>query len=176
MRLASVQRPSADALRNCCPLTGKARRSPHSTPAPPCSRTGGSLSDAGRLPVERLISQMPRFRKTVPIDDYVLDVLMRDLVGHDRQPAAFLVYLYLFREAGRQRWQPVSASLRMIAEGTGLSKSAVQVALQRLRTRDLIQSKSEHATALPQHRVLRHWRQVVGARNKRPRKAKRPQS
>jgi hypothetical protein len=33
---------------------------------------------------------MPRFRRTVPIDDYVLDVLMRDLVGHDQQPAAFL--------------------------------------------------------------------------------------
>jgi hypothetical protein len=31
---------------------------------------------------------VPRFRQTVPIDDYVLDVLMRDIVGHDQQPAA----------------------------------------------------------------------------------------
>jgi hypothetical protein len=119
---------------------------------------------------------VPRFRKTVPIDDYVLDVLMRDLVGHDRQPAAFLVYLHLFREAGRRQWKPISASLRMIAEGTGLSKSAVQVALERLRTRQLIQSKSEHATALPEHRVLRHWRQAVGPRIKSRRKAERRQS
>jgi|SRR5712691_118717 len=118
---------------------------------------------------------MPRFRKTVPVDDYVLNVLMRDLVGHDRQPAAFLVYLHLYREAERQRWKPISASLRMIAEGTGLSKSAVQVALQRLRARELIRSKSEHATALPQHRVLRHWRQPAGARVKRGPKAKRRQ-
>jgi len=28
-------------------------------------------------------------------DDYVTDVLMRDLVGHDRRPVAFLVYLWL---------------------------------------------------------------------------------
>ncbi len=101
---------------------------------------------------------MPRFRQTVPIDDYVLDVLMRDLVGHDQQPAAFLVYLHLYREAERRRWKPVAASLRTIAEGTGLSKSAVQVALQTLRRRELIASTSEHATATPRHRVLRHWR------------------
>lgn len=118
---------------------------------------------------------MPRFRKTVPIDDYVLDVLMRDLVGHDRQPAAFLVYLHLYREAERQKWKQVSASLRMIAEGTGLSKSAVQVALERLRRRELIRSKSEHATALPQHRVLRPWRQPTGARANSGRKTKRGQ-
>jgi DNA-binding transcriptional MocR family regulator len=102
---------------------------------------------------------MPRFRRTIPVDDYVLDILMPDLVGHDRQPAAFLVYLYLYRAAERQKWKPVSASLRMIAEGTGLSKSSVQVALERLRRRELIRSKSAHVTALPQHRVLRHWRQ-----------------
>lgn len=102
---------------------------------------------------------MPRSRKTVPIDDYVLDVLMRDLVGHDRQPAAFLVYLYLYRAAERQRWKPVAASLRLIAEATGLSKSAVQIALETLRRRELVDSTREHATAVPQHRVLRHWRE-----------------
>ena len=102
---------------------------------------------------------MPRFRRTVPIDDYVLDVLMRDLVGHDQQPAAFLVYLHLYREAERWRWKPVAASLRTIAEGTGLSKSAVQVALQTLRRRELVASMSAHTTATPHHRVLRHWRQ-----------------
>ena len=34
---------------------------------------------------------------TVPVDAYVLDTLMADLVGHDRQPSAFLVYLFLWR-------------------------------------------------------------------------------
>ena len=101
---------------------------------------------------------MPRFRETIPIDDYVLDVLMRDIVGHDRQPAAYLVYLYLYGLAARQKWKPVAASLRSLAEATGLSKSAVQTALELLRRRQLIQTTSDHSTATPEHRVLRHWR------------------
>ncbi len=55
---------------------------------------------------------MPRFRKTVPVDDYVFDVLMRDLVGHDQQPGAFLVYLHLYRASERKNWRPVTRSLR----------------------------------------------------------------
>jgi DNA-binding MarR family transcriptional regulator len=102
---------------------------------------------------------VPRFKETVPIDDYVLDVLMRDIVGHDQQPAAFLVYLFLYGRAARQRWQPVRASLRMIADETGLSKSAVQSALVKLQTRQLVKTSRDHATAVPAHRVLRHWRQ-----------------
>jgi hypothetical protein len=101
---------------------------------------------------------MPRFRETIPIDDYVLDVLMRDIVGHDRQPAAYLVYLYLYSQAVRAKWKPVPASLRMLSEATGLSKSAVQTALELLRRRKLIETASDHATAIPQHRVLRHWK------------------
>ncbi|MFL6590486.1 MAG: helix-turn-helix domain-containing protein [Chthoniobacterales bacterium] len=101
---------------------------------------------------------MPRFRESIAVDDYVLDVLMRDIVGHDRQPAAYLVYLALYGRSARNRWRPVEASLRMLAEDTGLSKSAVQTALELLRRRELVETKSEHATALPRHRVLRHWR------------------
>jgi len=101
---------------------------------------------------------MPRFRQTIPIDDYVLDVLMRDIVGHDRQPAAYLVYVYLFGMAARQKWKPVTASLRALAEATGLSKSAVQTSLELLRRRQLIETRSDHSTATPKHRVLRHWR------------------
>jgi DNA-binding MarR family transcriptional regulator len=100
---------------------------------------------------------MPRFRETIPIDDYVLDVLMRDLVGHDQQPAAYLVYLHLYGLAARNKWQPISASLRILAEATGLSKSAIQSALKNLRRRELIVTSSEHVTAVPRHRVLRHW-------------------
>ena len=101
---------------------------------------------------------MPRFRNTVQIDDYVLDILMRDIVGHDRQPAAYLVYVWLYGQAARTRWQPVPSSLRMLAESTGLSKSAVQTALELLRRRELIETSSDHSTAVPEHRVLRHWR------------------
>jgi DNA-binding MarR family transcriptional regulator len=119
---------------------------------------------------------MPRFRQTIPVDDYIIDVLMRDLVGHDQQPAAFLVYLLLYRAAEKQSWRPVALSLRTIAEGTGLSKSAVQTALVKLRRRELIESSSVHATAVRRHRVLRHWRdssEQTGQRRKRKRAARR---
>jgi DNA-binding MarR family transcriptional regulator len=101
---------------------------------------------------------MPRFKHTVRIDDYVLDVLMRDLIGHDHNPAAYLVYLYLYGQAARTKWKPVVASLRALADATGLSKSAVQVAIAALRRRELIATTRDHATATPRHRVLRHWR------------------
>ena len=101
---------------------------------------------------------MPRFRQTIPVDDYVIDVLLRDIVGHDRQPASYLVYLYLYGQAARQRWKPISGSLRTLADATGLSKSAVQTALENLRRRELITTSASHSTAVPQHRVLRHWR------------------
>jgi DNA-binding MarR family transcriptional regulator len=107
---------------------------------------------------------VPRFRQTVPVDDYVIDVLLRDLVGHDQQPAAFLVYLFLYGRAARQKWQPVSASLRVIAEETGLSKSAVQTALLTLRKRELIETTRAHATAVPEQRVRRHWRETARKR------------
>ena len=101
---------------------------------------------------------VPRSKQTIPVDDYIFDVLMRDLIGHDQQPAAYLVYLYLYGQATRVQWKPVTASLRTLAEATGLSKSAIQVALATLRRRQLIVTTRDHATASSRHRVLRHWR------------------
>ena len=111
---------------------------------------------------------MPRFRETIPIDDYVLDVLMRDIVGHDQKPAAYLVYLYLYGRAARQKWKPVAASLRSLADETGLSKSAVQTALELLRRRELIRTRSDHVTAVPEHRVLRPGDEFSTTCRKRP--------
>lgn len=101
---------------------------------------------------------MPRLRKTIPVDDYVFDVLMRDIVGHDQKPAAYLVYLCLYGQAARSKWKLVPMSLRALAEATGLSKSATQTALELLRRRRLIETTSDHPTATPKHRVLRAWR------------------
>ncbi len=101
---------------------------------------------------------MPRCRETLPIDDYVLDVLMRDLIGHDQKPAAFVVYLHLYGQAARNKWRHISASVRTIADATGLSKSAVHAALTHLRRRELITTTADHVTATPRHRVLCHWR------------------
>jgi hypothetical protein len=101
---------------------------------------------------------MPRFRETIPIDDYVLDVLMRDLIGHDQKPSAYLVYFHLYSQAVRHHWKPIAASVRTLADATGLSKSAIQIALATLRRRELIVTKRDHAMATSRHRVLRHWR------------------
>jgi hypothetical protein len=63
------------------------------------------------------------------LDRYIADVLMRDLVGHDRQPAAFLVYLWLYARTARAPQRRVAISLRDLADATGLSKSSVQTAV-----------------------------------------------
>jgi DNA-binding MarR family transcriptional regulator len=106
---------------------------------------------------------MPRTVRTISVDDYVLDVLMRDLVGHDKHPAAFIVYLHLYGLAARSQWSPIEASLQDIAEATGLSKSAVQTAVHILRRRELVATRNKSRTATPSHRVLRHWVAKRGA-------------
>ena len=90
----------------------------------------------------------------IGIDSYILDTLMPDLVGHDHRPSAFLVYLYLWRH--RSNRQAVH-SLRAIAEGTGLSKRAVQDGLARLERRRLVTISRRSITAVPEYRVLRPW-------------------
>jgi len=53
-----------------------------------------------------------KFKHGVPIDVYVLDVLMRDLIGHDQKSAAFMVYLHLYGQAARNKWRHINASVR----------------------------------------------------------------
>ena len=136
-----VQRQSALPDKNCCPFIGIA------------GRIHFLLPPSYFILLLCLVSNAP-----FPIDDYVLDVLMRDLIGHDQKPAAFMVYLHLYGQAARNKWRHISASVRTIADATGLSKSAVHAALTHLRRRQLIATTADHATATPRHRVLRHWR------------------
>ncbi|HZR35008.1 MAG TPA: helix-turn-helix domain-containing protein [Nevskia sp.] len=93
----------------------------------------------------------------IELEPYVLDVLMPDLVGHDKRPAAFVVYLYLLGAAARLRRDRVGASLQTIASRTGLSKSTVQVALRHLARRGLVDSSVRATTGEPVRRVLRPW-------------------
>lgn len=95
---------------------------------------------------------------TVPIDPYVLDTLMADLVGHDRQPSAYLVYLHLLRQAQLANKPAIPRALLDIAEGTGLSKRTVQSALTWLVQRKLIAVTRASATAVPVYRPQRPWR------------------
>ena len=104
---------------------------------------------------------------------------MADLIGHDRQPSAFIVYLFLtcasvaarerVARSGAGRRGPASdepgmggAHLRMplqdIAERTGLSKRSVQSALGWLVKRKLIAIARESITAIPVYTVMRPWK------------------
>ncbi|HTP86225.1 MAG TPA: hypothetical protein VMJ34_04725 [Bryobacteraceae bacterium] len=96
--------------------------------------------------------------KQIAVDEYVIAVLMRDLVGHDRMPSAFLVYLYLWGATELPAKPAIRASHRHIAEETGLSKSAVQKAIRCLIGRKLLRVHRESPTATPEYRVLRTWR------------------
>lgn len=91
------------------------------------------------------------------MDAYVLDVLMPDLVGHDRRPAAFIVYLFLLRQALLSGRDAVSLSLQTIATRTGLSKSAVQASIRHLRRRRLLDPAVIATVGSPRRGILRPW-------------------
>jgi predicted regulator of amino acid metabolism with ACT domain len=96
----------------------------------------------------------------IQLDDYVIDVLMRDLVGHDRRAVSFLVYLWFASEQGKEqrKGNPVEASYRQIAESIGVSKSSVQSAVAWLIKRKLLASTKKTVTATPCYKVLTPWR------------------
>jgi len=91
------------------------------------------------------------------LDDYIVDTLMRDLVGHDRQPTSFLIYLWLNLEAGRNRRERVGASYQTVADAVGISKSAAQTGVRWLVKRKLIEARKDSPTGIPVYRVLRPW-------------------
>lgn len=96
--------------------------------------------------------------RQVRLDAYVFETLMPDLVLHDRQPSAFLVYLHLSYCSAGRRGTRVRASHQQIADAAGLSKSAVQGAIRTLARRKLLRSIRQAATAVPEYIVLRPWR------------------
>jgi hypothetical protein len=119
--------------------------------------TGALIKPTSASPSRREVftmatSAIPR----ISLDTYLLDVLMPDLVGHDHQPSAFLVYLYLWRKTdGGSRTAEVR--LREMAEGTGLSKRAVQDAVTRLTGRGLVEAERESVTSISVFSLRRPW-------------------
>ena len=93
----------------------------------------------------------------IEIDEYVLDVLLPDLVGHDGSAPAFLVYIVLWAALYRREERRVAMSLRQFAEATGLSKSAVQGAVRLLKRRGLMRVTRAGPTAVPEYELVRHW-------------------
>lgn len=98
------------------------------------------------------------------VEDYVVDVLMRDLVGHDRRPVSFLIYLWLAGAQARSGTH-VQVSFQELAESVGVSKSAAQAAVRWLLRRKLLQATKANATAVPRYKVMTPWKD--GARRAR---------
>ena len=120
---------------------------------------------------------LPRSRWTegLRVDRYVVDVLLRDLVGHDRQPAAFLAWIWLSAQADAKG--RLEIGLRGIAEGTGLSKSAVQLAVALLERRGLLARKARPAPHPTRYEVRRPWALLAASfPSKRRPSSKRPSS
>src|ERR1700691_201257 len=95
----------------------------------------------------------------VAIDDYVTDVLIRDLVGHDRRPVSFLVYLWLAAGEAR-RDGVVQISYQELAESIGVSKSSAQASVKWLIRRKLLAASKENVTATSRYTVLSPWREI----------------
>ena len=91
------------------------------------------------------------------LDRYVVDALMRDLVGHDRRPSAYLVYLAVSAQAGEGR---ASLSLAQLAEQTGLSKRSVQDAVKHLARRGLLAATRGGETETVRYQALKPWRRA----------------
>lgn len=93
--------------------------------------------------------------KQYALDAYVLDTLMRDLVGHDRRTSSFLIYLSLSAasDGGFAR-----LSHAQLAERTGLSKRSAQDAVLHLVDRGLLQASKGGVTDVTRYEVLSPWR------------------
>jgi DNA-binding GntR family transcriptional regulator len=92
------------------------------------------------------------------LDEYIIDTLMVDLIGHDHQPSAYLVYLLLWRMTHGRRTSTVQIALQDIAEATGLSKRSVQSAIRWLARRELLGVSRASITAIPVYTLNRPWR------------------
>ena len=100
------------------------------------------------------------------IDPHVVDVLLPDLVGHDKRPSSFVLYLWLYSMTRGMGRKSAFFSYQMLADRTGLSKRAVQRAVGHLERRQLIRLLRKSATAVPEYTVATPWthRELGGGR------------
>jgi hypothetical protein len=94
------------------------------------------------------------------LDDYITETLMRDLVGHDRKPVSFLVYLWLAAEQAKAHAE-VRVSYQHVAESVGISKSSAQAAISWLLKRKLLGVKKDSVTATPVYTVRSPWHEAA---------------
>ncbi len=98
----------------------------------------------------------------VKLDPYVIDTLMRDLTAHSHSPAAFLVYLQLYRHTHGTGKESAAMSHAVLADLMGLSKRTVQTSIGHLIERRLIKRRRARPTAVPVYTVLTPWLRASG--------------
>jgi hypothetical protein len=76
----------------------------------------------------------------LPLDPHVVDALLPDLVGHDKRPSSFVLYLWLYSMTKGVGRKSAFFSYQMLTDRTGLSK---------------VVRKS--ATAVPEYAVATPW-------------------
>jgi hypothetical protein len=91
------------------------------------------------------------------LDPHVIDVLLPDLVGHDKRPTAFVLYVWLWAMTKSVKRKSAFFSYQMLSDRTGLSKSSVQRAAAWLERRQLLRVTKKSSTAVPEYRVLTPW-------------------
>jgi DNA-binding MarR family transcriptional regulator len=96
--------------------------------------------------------------RKAPLDDYVFETLMADLIGHDHAPSAFIVFVKLWHATGGPGARGAIVSLATLAAETGLSKSTVQSAVRKLKRRGFLSVKRASPTAIPAYAVIAPWR------------------
>lgn len=94
-------------------------------------------------------------KANLSLDRYVIEPLMRDLVGHDRKPSAYLVYLAMF---GQNECGVRAMSYQELADFTGLSRRSVQDAVAHLARRKLIEVQRVGPTETAVYRALKPWK------------------
>ncbi len=91
------------------------------------------------------------------IDRYLADVLLPDLVGHDKRPSSFVLYFWLYAMTKGVGRESAFFSYQMLTDRTGLSKRAVQRAVVHLRRRQLLHATRKSPTAVPEYTVATPW-------------------
>jgi len=91
------------------------------------------------------------------LDPHVVDVLLPDLVGHDKRPSSFVLYLWLYAMTAGLGRKSAFFTYQMLSDRTGLSKRALQRAVEHLRRRQLIRVARKSPTAVPEYAVATPW-------------------
>src|SRR5499433_4260043 len=93
----------------------------------------------------------------ISIDPHLVDVLLPDLVGHDKRPSSFVLYLWLYAMTAGLGRKSAFFSYQMLSDRTGLSKRALQRAVEHLRRRQLIRVARKSPTSVPEYAVATPW-------------------